>query len=445
MKTPHVTTATRPTSIRWRILAILALASFVSYFLRTNLSFAAPEMMNDLGLSEVQWGYVLAAFTAGYAIFQFPGGILGDRFGPRRVLTGIVILWAVLTVVTSLVPGKGDGEDTASLVLIIGSLVLVRFLVGAAHAPLFPVMNASVVRWFPVGGWGLPLGLSSTGLTLGGAAAAIALPLIIALFGWRIAFLVIAPLGLLTAMLWWWYARDNPADHPAVNDAEVELISAGRDQLVEPDHSAGPDEKSGQPDWLRVLKNRDILLLTLSYSTMNFVFYIVFNWFFYYLVEVREFSTTDAGFVASAQWIAGAVGATAGGWLCDLMCKRLGLRWGCRRPIIIGMSVSAALLLVGALHPGPYIAVAAMVMLFFFNQLSEGPFWATSVAIGGRHAGAAGGVMNTGANAMGVINALLVPFFAYTFGWTFAIASGALFAIISIVFILLVRPDHRLK
>ena len=114
-------------------------------------------MMNDLGLSEVHWGYVLAAFTAGYAIFQFPGGILGDRFGPRRVLTGIVILWAVLTVVTSLVPGKGDGEDTASLVLIIGSLVLVRFLVGAAHAPLFPVMNASVVRWFPVGGWGLPL------------------------------------------------------------------------------------------------------------------------------------------------------------------------------------------------------------------------------------------------------------------------------------------------
>lgn len=201
-------------------------------------------------------------------------------------------------------------------------------------------------RHFP----GLPLGLSSTGLTLGGAAAAIALPLIIALFGWRIAFLVIAPLGLLTAALWWWYARDNPADHAAVNDEEVELILAGRDELVEPGQGEGQDEESGQPDWLRVLKNRDILLLTLSYSSMNFVFYIVFNWFFYYLVEVREFSTTDAGFVASAQWIAGAAGATLGGWLCDLMCKRLGLRWGCRWPIIIGMSVSAALLLVRPDH-----------------------------------------------------------------------------------------------
>ena len=399
-------------------------------------------MMSDLGLSEIQWGYVLAAFTAGYAIFQFPGGVLGDRLGPRRVIAGIAILWAVLTAATSLVPGRGEGGESAWMAMVIGSLVLVRFLFGAVQAPLFPVTNASVARWFPVGGWGLPLGLSSTGLTLGGAAAAIALPLVVTQFGWRFTFLLIAPLGLLVAVLWWRYSRDNPADHPAVNSEEIDLILAGRDKLLE----SGPrDEESGQPDWLRVLKNRDILLLTLSYSSMNFVFYIVFNWFFYYLVEVREFSTTDAGFVASAQWIAGAAGATLGGWLCDRLCKRLGLRWGCRWPIIIGMSASAVLLLVGALHPEPYIAVAAMVMLFFFNQLNEGPYWATSVAIGGKHAGAAGGVMNTGANAMGVVNALLVPFFAHTFGWTFAIASGAFFAMIGIVFILLVRADHTLK
>ena len=89
MKTSASTISGRPTAVRWKILIILALASFISYVLRTNFSFAAPEMMEDLGLSEIQWGWVLAAFTAGYAIFQFPGGILGDRFGPRRVLTVI--------------------------------------------------------------------------------------------------------------------------------------------------------------------------------------------------------------------------------------------------------------------------------------------------------------------------------------------------------------------
>ena len=92
MNTSQAHGFTRATAIRWRILLILALASFISYVLRTNLSFAAPAMMEDLGLNEIQWGWVLAAFTAGYAIFQFPGGILGDRFGPRRVLAVIAVL-----------------------------------------------------------------------------------------------------------------------------------------------------------------------------------------------------------------------------------------------------------------------------------------------------------------------------------------------------------------
>jgi len=438
MKTSQAQTGSRPTFIRWKILAILALASFISYVLRTNLSFAAPEMMSDLGLSEIEWGWVLAAFTAGYAIFQFPGGILGDRFGPRRVISAIAVLWAVLTVATSLVPGR----ESASTLLIIASLFLVRFLIGAVHAPIFPVMNASIARWFPPGGWALPLGLASTGLTLGGAAAAIALPLVITQFGWRVAFLGLAPLGLLTAVLWWWYSRDNPADHAGINQAEIDLIKSGRETPGEPDEA---DKEPDRSDWLRVLKNRDVLFLMLSYSSMNFVFYIVFNWFFYYLVEVREFSATDAGFVASAQWMAGAAGAALGGWLCDRMCGRLGLRWGCRWPVIIGMTLSAVLLLVGALHPAPFIAVSAMVLLFFFNQLNEGPYWATSVAVGGKHAGAAGGVMNTGANVMGVVNALLVPFFANAFGWTFAIASGAMFALIGVVFMLLVRADRAIE
>lgn len=425
----------KASTVRLRILAILIAMSFIAYVLRTNLSFAAPEMMADLGLSEIQWGWVMAAFTAGYTIFQFPGGLLGDRRGPRRVLTALVILWVLLTAVTSLVP---SGE-TSSVALILGSLMLVRFLVGMTHAPVFPVINTSVVRWFPPGRWALPQGLSSTGLTLGGAAGAIAVPLLVAELGWRPAFLIIAPLGLLIAWLWWWYARDNPRDHPGINEAEAELIEAGRGPLAmgAPAGAAEP----GPPMWLRILRNRDVLLLTLSYAAMNYVFYIVFNWFFYYLVEVRHFSATDAGFVTSAQWIAGAAGATLGGWLCDRMCRKIGLRWGCRWPIILGMGMSVLLLLVGALHPSAWIAVTAMVLLFFFNQINEGPYWAASIAVGGRHAGAAGGVMNTGANGMGVVNSLLVPWLALGFGWTVAIASAAVFALVGIALMLLVRAD----
>jgi len=275
----------KATSIRWRILGILVFASFVSYVLRSNISIAAPAMIADLGLTEIQWGWILAAFTAGYAAFQFPGGILGDRFGPRKMLAAIAILWGVLTIATSLVPGQGAVSTT----LIIVSLMLVRFLVGAVHAPIFPVMNVSFMRWFPVGGWAFPTGLSSTGLTLGFAASAPVLAWMITQYGWRLSFVMLAPFGFLVAALWWWYARDRPADHRAVNQAEVELILANR--------SPGLGDDDAPPAWWRVLKNRDVVLLTLSYSCMNFVFYEVFNWFFYYLVEIKQFSIQQAALV----------------------------------------------------------------------------------------------------------------------------------------------------
>jgi len=76
-------TSNKPTFIRWKIFSILALASFISYTLRYNISTAAPVMMADLGLTEIQWGWVLATFMTGYTKFQLPGGILGDRSGSR--------------------------------------------------------------------------------------------------------------------------------------------------------------------------------------------------------------------------------------------------------------------------------------------------------------------------------------------------------------------------
>lgn len=422
---------TRLSTVRWRIMAILILASFVSYVLRGNLSIAPQSMMLDLGLSEVQWGWVMAAFPAGYALFQFPGGVFADKFGPRRALMLIAIAWAVLTVATAAVPGPG----AAAPWLIIGSLIVIRFLVGAAHAPIFPTVNSFVQRWFPVGGWAFPTGLSSTGLTLGFAVTAPALTWMILQLGWRESFLWLAPTALGVAVLWWWYARDKPPEHRGVNEAEIELIEAGK-------HS-GPSQDEGPRAWLRVLKNRDVLLVMLSYSCMNFVFYDVFSWFFYYLASVREYPEQTVGWVVSSQWIAGGVGAALGGWVCDRLCRRIGLRWGCRWPVVVGMLVSGSLLIFGTLSSQPQLAVAAFVICFFFNQLTEAPYWATTIAIGGEHAGAAGGVMNTGANVMGVINAMLVPFTAQALGWEFAMAMGGIFAFVGAGLMLMVRADRR--
>lgn len=429
---------TRPSSVRWRILVLLGALSFASYLLRGNLSIAAPSMMADLQLTEIQWGWVMSAFPLGYALFQFPGGVWGGRIGPRRALALIAVAWGVLIAFTSLVPSPA----VASTTTILACLVAVQFLVGASHAPVFPVLAASIERWFPVGGWAFPNGLTSSALTIGLALTASLLPWLMGTHGWRTSFLLLAPAGFAVAALWWWYSRDRPAQHAAANAAEVALIAAGRDAGGRDDDR--PPATGARPAWRRVLGDRDVLLVTLSYACMNFVFYVLFSWGFYYLVKVRGFSEQDAGFLTSAQWLAAGVGAALGGWACDRLCRRLGLRWGCRWPIVVGLLASAALMLGVALHPDARVAAAMLGLCFFFNQCTEGPYWATATAIGGRHAGAATGLLNTGANLMGFVNALLLAIVADAFGWAAAIALGAAFALAGVVLILLVRADFRI-
>jgi len=215
----------RPTSVRWRICALLTAASFVAYLLRSNMSVAGAPMAGQLGLSQLQLGMVLAAFAWGYAIFQFPGGVLGDLAGVRRALTGIALSWGVLNLLVGLLPGRGAASPTVLLL----TLVTLRFLMGAAQAPLFPVIGGGTVcNWFPVSGWALPNALQNFGLTFGSAATGPLIAWLAGRYGWRASFLFTAPLGFLIAGTWWWYGRDRPSDHPGVNEAERRLIDAGR-------------------------------------------------------------------------------------------------------------------------------------------------------------------------------------------------------------------------
>jgi hypothetical protein len=124
------------------------------------------------------------------------------------------------------------------------------------------------------------------------------------------------------------------------------------------------------------------------------------------------------------------------------MCRRVGVRWGCRWPVVIGCGISAVLLIGVALHPNAYASAIMLGLCFFFNQSTVGAFAANAVAVVGQHTGATYGLLNTGANLMGFVNALLLSSVAAILGWTVAISLGAVFAILSVVFILLARADR---
>jgi MFS transporter, ACS family, glucarate transporter len=424
----------RRSSIRWVILGLLFLASFVAYVLRTNMSVAGETMMKDLGFSQIQLGFVLAAFAWGYAIFQFPGGVFGDRIGGRRALTILAIAWSLLNILIGLVPGP----EFLSVTAILGILMVLRFLMGVAQAPFYPVTGGGTTcNWFPVNGWALPNGLSNTGLTLGAAATG---PLIVWLIqwgGWRASFLLTAPLGFLIAAIWWWYARDRPSEHPKVNESELELINAGRsaDQRCEIRPGA----------WKQVIRHREVVLLTASYFSSNYVFYFFFNWLFIYLVDSRGFKILEGGFYAAAPWITGAVGATAGGILADAWSKRWGIRRGTRTAAVAGLLVAAVLIVAAAMARDPVTAVVFLSLCLAGQQFAEGAFWAATISASGPHASAGCGVLNTGGNVVGGIGALMVPLTVKYLGWPIALATGSVFAIVAALLWFFIKPENALK
>jgi ACS family glucarate transporter-like MFS transporter len=428
--------ATAAGNTRWRFFALLAAMAFLSYALRQDIQVAGQFMMPALGISEVQMGWIYAAFPLGYAVGQLPGGMLGERFGARRVLAVLGVMWLFTSAATGFLPGLFAG----SLALVIGVLVVVRFLVGVVHAPIFPVQAVAIAAWFPVGHWGLPTSLSSAGLTLGAAATQPLVAAAMIAWGWQSAFYIYIPFGVLLFLLWWWYATDDPAAHRAVGAAELALIRAGREVL-----EGVPAEEKGT--WLRLLRNRDTLLLALAYFSMNVVFYLFFTWFLHYLVKVRGFSLLeDGGWLAALPWLTGCIAAVAGGWSCDALCIRLGPKLGCRIPGACGMAATAVFLVAGLHVDNGYLAVALMSLCFASTQFTEAAFWEAQTFLAPAHAGSGTGIMNTGANIAGVIVGPLVPWLALDqgFGWVPTLGGAAGFALLSSVLWLFVRADRPL-
>lgn len=429
---PPAAARVRPTAVRWRICALMIAVSFVAYLLRTNMSIAGPPMAADLGLSQIQLGLVFSGFAWGYTIFQFPGGVFGDLMGARRALTALLVLWGTSNLVVGLLPEHASAVSTTMLLV---ALVALRFAMGAAQAPLFPIIGGGTTcNWFPVSGWALPNAFQNAGATFGAAAAGPLIAWLTLRFGWRNSFLLISPAAFLCAAWWWWYVRDYPSQHQGTNAEERELIDAGR--------LAADAVPRSRRAWKAVIRDPQVRLLTGGYFCSNFVFYFFFNWLFVYLIESRGFKLLEGGWYSAAPWIAGAVGALAGGWLCDRLWRRVGPRWSCSLLGAAGQAATAVFLLAAARAPHPIVAVVLLSLCLCAQQFTDAIYWAGTIAVAGRHASAACGVLNTGGNLAGGVVALAVPLTVQRLGWPVALGIGSAFALAAAALWLVTAVDR---
>ena len=405
--------------IRWRIFSLLFGFGFLAYLQQKSITVAAERMMPDLNLSQVQIGWIEWAFVLGYGLFQLPGGIFGQRHGARRTFVVISLAAFVATIATPLAPYCLSG------VFLFAALLLVQLLLGCSQAAIFPVSAGVFEVWFPPRRWTSVQGLQTMGLSLGAALTPPLIATLMSTMGWQRALLWASLPAIGLIFLWAWYGRNAPREHPSV--AAQELAEIGP-------HSAVPiDSNISAKQLLNILKNRNVLLLASSYLCMNYSFYLLSNWVFFYLVQERKFSVLESGWLASTPPLAAALGAGVGGLITGALCRRCGDRWGYRLVPLISLPVAGALLLVAVGAANPYWAVAGLALCFAAVELNEGAYWGAAMTVGRGDTMAVSGVMNTGGNLGGIVG---IPIVAYLSGqhlWHTAFFVGAGFAVASAV------------
>jgi MFS family permease len=391
-----------PTRVRHQVLGFTLVLAAISYLDRVCISMAAPAMKQDLGLTDWQMSKVFSAFTLTYALFEIPSGWLADRFGPRLMLTRIVVGWSLLTAAT--------GWSTGFL-----SLILIRLLFGAAEAGTFPGISRVYSHWLPK-----PFHATAFGLAImtGALAGGLSQPLVAKLLritDWRMVFSLFASFGLVWAIAWLYWFRDWPQKHPGVNEAELQLI--GNDPTPHAEHFPGKI----------ILKNPNLPWLCLMYFGVIYGWYFYLTWFPTYLMRAHQLNLQGAGLLASLPLFGIAFGVALGGWTSDRWIQKFGEDQGRRLPGLLGLPLAALSILIATrCHQGSYAAtwIGIAAALGAFGVASA---WSVSVMIGGKHAGVLSGTMNTFGNLGGATSPLVFGYLVQQgYSWNLPLYTVAL-------------------
>ncbi len=390
---------------RNRALGLLSLLLALTTLDRICISVAGPRMQDALHIGPVGWGWVNGMFTLAYGLFEIPTGALGDRLGPRKVLTRIVLWWSAFTAMTGVVTS-------------LSPLLAIRFLFGIGEAGAYPNASIVVARWFPVEERGRAFGFFLMASQLGGAFAPLLVVPIQSHFGWRASFFAFGLLGPVWGFFWYRWFRDSPAEKAGVSAAEL-AETANLDTVA---HTPMP--------WAIALRNWNVWAIVAICFCYLYTYSFFTSWFHTYLVKGRGFHESDL-WLSSLPFVVAAVANFSGGYVSNILVLRLGLRWG-RCAIGVGGLFIAAGSIVGVmLTHNPITALVLLTCAFAGITFQQPIAFAVCLDIGGPFAGSMVGIFNTAAGAAGFVGAI-------AFGYLVKLSGGYTVPFIPMTALLLV-------
>jgi ACS family glucarate transporter-like MFS transporter len=376
----------KPTRARYWVIVFAITLAILAYIDRVCISMAMPRMSADLGLTDVQKGMVFSAFGIAYALFEVPGGWLGDWMGPRKVLMRIVVWWSAFTALTGMVSK-------------FWVLLVVRALFGAGEAGCFPNLTKAFTIWLPAEERVRAQGFMWTFARWGGAITPPLVLLVFSFLNWRGAFVLFGALGLLWAIPFYMWFRDNPRDHKSVNAGELALLKGAEASA----------SGHGDVPWGKLVSSGTVWLLWVQYFCLSFPWYFFITWLPTYLqapVEKngRALSEGDASLYAIFPLLFGGFGSLFCGLISAPVARAVGSVSRARKLLAtLGFFGAGCMLVLCILTKDPLLAMVFMGLASFCNDLVMPGAWGTCMDVGGKYAGTLSGSMNMMGNVAGFV------------------------------------------
>ncbi|WP_433872154.1 MFS transporter [Saccharopolyspora sp. CA-218241] len=336
--------------MRTTLLVLLVLIGIVNYIDRSTLAIANSSVQEEFGIGPAEMGLLLSVFSWAYAFGQLPAGGLLDRFGPRRVLGGGLLLWSI-------------AQAAAGLAANVKQMLVARVFLGLGEAPAFPGGAKVVATWYPKESRGTPIGIFNTASTLAPAIGPPLLTWLMLSYGWRAMFVIAGVAGIVLALVWFAVYRDRPRSDEEGVEAAPEPVSLR--------------------EWAGLLRHRSTWGMILGFSGVIYSVYLYLTWLPAYLEGERGLSLAQTGVALIVPYLAGTLGMLAGGGVGDLLMRRGVPTMLARKiPICTGLLVGGLCTVPVALVPSTALALLCLSLAqFFINSASSGA-WSLASTVG---------------------------------------------------------------
>lgn len=384
MSSPASAHSSRPTHARYWIFVFAVTLAVITYVDRVCISLPKKQIQSDLGIDDAQMGWVFFSFSLAYAIFELPCGWMGDKWGPRVVLMRVVSWWSVFTALTGTATGYA-------------SMLAYRFLFGAGEAGAFPNLTKTYTIWLRKRERTLAQAVTWLSARWAGALTPLLVAFVLNYLTWRQCFFLFGSLGVVWVFFFSRWFRDNPADHPSVNAAELALLEDAHTNAA----------SHGDVPWGRFAGSPSVWFLCLQYFCMSYAWYFYITWLPSYLQEARGLTFGKSALLAGLPLFAGGLGNLAAGGLTSLLSGTLGLDVTRRAIGFVGLAVAGVMLWFSARLQSAESAMFAMAMASFCNDMAMPGAWGACMDKGGKYAGTLSGTMNMIGNLGGAFGPMI--------------------------------------